>query len=292
MKGAAGMSGFRVVIMDDSPFSRTLLGDALQRIGCEIVGEAQTLEELITVYGREKPDFVTMDLAMPGADGFECTKTLRLQDSSAKVIIISSMKDEETEAEAKKVGAAGYVQKPVDDELLQRIVHNVMAPDALYAQLEEASREIFAEALSQNLTRMTKTTATITEGADTRKTLSRGITVVIGIIGKYPGSLVVDLAPETAQKMAECMLHRPVEKQAEIVAVSAEFANVVGGVACSLLNRQEKSFGLRVAPPNVFHGAPNEITSPSIHLRTLEAATEFGPLSLSFGFKKGSVLWM
>ena len=286
------MSVIRVMVVDDSPFSRTLLADALVQGGCEVVGEAESIETLIQVYDECKPDLVTMDIAMPGADGFECTKTLRLHDPAAKVILVSSMKDEETEADARHAGAVGYVQKPVDEEVLLRVIRNVISPDEMYANLQTWSREIFSEVLAQNITRMTKSTATISEQADLKKSISQGITVVIGIIGRYPGSIVFDLAMETAEKMAEIMLRRPSKSQAEVVSVAAEFANVVGGVACSMLNRKEKSFGLRVAPPSVFQGATNEIISPMLQMHGVEADTDFGRLSLSFGFKKGTVLWM
>ena len=286
------MSVIRVMVVDDSPFSRTLLADALVQGGCEVVGEAESIETLIQVYDECKPDLVTMDIAMPGADGFECTKTLRLHDPAAKVILVSSMKDEETEADARHAGAVGYVQKPVDEEVLLRVIRNVISPDEMYANLQTWSHEIFSEVLAQNITRMTKSTVTISEQADLKKSISQGITVVIGIIGRYPGSIVFDLAMETAEKIAEIMLRRPSKSQAEVVSVAAEFANVVGGVACSMLNRKEKSFGLRVAPPSVFQGATNEIISPMLQMHGVEADTDFGRLSLSFGFKKGTVLWM
>jgi len=286
------MNVIRVMVVDDSPFSRTLLADALVQGGCEVVGEAESIETLIQVYDECKPDLVTMDIAMPGADGFECTKTLRLHDPAAKVILVSSMKDEETEADARHAGAVGYVQKPVDEEVLLRVIRNVISPDEMYANLQTWSREIFSEVLAQNITRMTKSTATIDEQADLKKSISQGITVVIGIIGRYPGSIVFDLTMEAAEKMTEIMLRRPAKSQAEVVSVAAEFANVVGGVACSMLNRKEKSFGLRVAPPSVFQGATNEIISPMLQMHGVEADTDFGRLSLSFGFKKGTVLWM
>ena len=286
------MEATRVMVVDDSPFSRTLLADVLQQGGCEVVGEADSIESLIKVYNECKPDIVTMDIAMPGADGFECTKVLRLRDPAVKVILVSSMKDEELEAEARHVGAVGYVQKPVDEENLLKVIRNVMSPDAMYADLKERSQEIFAEVLAQNITRMTKTTATISKRPDTQKNTSQGIAAVIGVIGRYPGSIVFDLAMDTAEKMAENMLRRPAKNPEEVVAVVAEFGNVVSGVACSMLNKKEKSFGLRVAPPSVFQGAANEIVSPMLQMQSLNAATDFGLICLSFGFKKGTVLWM
>ena len=106
----------KVMLVDDSPFSRTMLAATLEEMDCQIVGEADSLETLIQTYQECRPDIVMMDIAMPGADGFECTKALRLHDPAAKVIMCSSMKDEESESEAKRAGAVGYVQKPVELE--------------------------------------------------------------------------------------------------------------------------------------------------------------------------------
>ena len=194
-----GMKDIRVMLVDDSPFSRTLLADILQQGGCEVVGEAESIETLIQVYDECRPDIVTMDIAMPGADGFECTKTPRLHDPGARVVLVSSMKDEETEAEARRAGAVGYVQKPVDEEVILRVIRNVMSPDEMYSNLEIWSKDIFSEVLAQNITRMTKTTAEIRMQKDPEKNISQGITVVIGIIGRYPGSIVFDLALDTAE---------------------------------------------------------------------------------------------
>ena len=165
----------KVMIVDDSPFSRTILADVLQECNCEVVGEADSIDSLIETYIACKPDIVTMDIAMPVADGFECSKALRAHDPAAKIILVSSMKDEETEAEARRIGVTGYVQKPVDAETLSRIIANVMAPDTLYGNLEQWSMEIFKEALSQSITRMTKTTLTFNDMQWPAKNISQGI---------------------------------------------------------------------------------------------------------------------
>ncbi|MDR3591652.1 MAG: response regulator [Negativicutes bacterium] len=286
------MSGFRVMVMDDSPFSRTILADTLQEAGCEVVGEADSLEALIEIYDNVRPDIVTMDIAMPEADGFECSKALRLHDPAARIILVSSMKDEETEVEARRIGVMGYVQKPVDGETLMRVINSVMSPDNLFANLKTGGIACFKEALDQNITRMTKTTAMFADQQPTDPYVSQGITVVIGIIGKYPGSMVLDLSVEAAEKMALVLLRRPAKNREEVVSMAAEFANVVAGVACSMLNKKDKAFGLRVAPPSVFYGAPTEVVSPNMEVHSVNADTDFGRIYLNVGFKKGSILWM
>lgn len=286
------MGATKVMIVDDSSFSRAILAGILQDAGCEVVGEAESFESLIETYKNSKPDIVTMDIAMPGKDGFECSKELLLYDKSAKIILVSSMKDEETELEAKRIGVSGYVQKPVDEENLMRIINKVIEPDTLYQQVEGWAQEIFKETLSQSITRMTKATATITEKEAKQKNVSQGITVIIGIIGMYSGMIITDLSVETAEKITEVILRRPAKNQDEVLSMVAEFANVVGGIACSMLNKKEKSLSFRVAPPSVSFGESIQIVNPTIKVHSVCAKTDFGDINFGFGFKKESILWM
>lgn len=283
----------KVMIVDDSPFSRMMIAEALADGGFEVAGEADSLETLIQTYAECKPDVVTMDIAMPGADGFVCSRELRLHDPKAKIILCSSMKDEETEAEAKRIGISGYVQKPVDGASLIRIINQVLSPDTLYEQLLERGLETFKEALSQNVTRMAKTPVTFKAvEMDDSQYLSQGITTVIGMIGQYTGSVIVDLSPETASKIAETLLRRPAKNETELLAMVAELANIIAGIACSMLNKKEKAFALRVSPPSIFHGNTAEIISPSVKIQHSIAETDLGSIYLGVGFKKGSTLWM
>lgn len=286
------MDLIKVMMVDDSPFSRTILADTLQEFGCKVVGEADSIDSLIETYKNCKPDIVTMDIAMPGADGFECSKALLNHDPSARIVLISSMKDEETESEARRTGVMGYIQKPADAETAERIFKNVLSPDILYQNLAVWSLDTCKEALSQSITRMTKTTASYLDTPATKPCFSKGIAVVIGIIGRYPGTFILDIAQDTAEKMATKMLRRDPKNREEIIAMAAEFANVVAGIACSMLNKQDKNLSLRVAPPSVFYGATTEIVSPNISARLISAQSDFGDIDMSIGFKKGTVLWM
>ncbi|WP_242976049.1 response regulator [Desulfosporosinus sp. FKB] len=287
------MSAAKVMIVDDSFFSRTLLAETLQLGGCEVVGEADSFDSLIETYNNCKPDIVTMDIVMPGTDGFECSRALLMNDPSAKIILVSSMKDEETEAEARRIGIAGYVQKPIDGEYLLNIIKNILSPDTLYEELIESAPGIFNEALSQNITRMTKTPVSF-ESMDTFDDtyVSQGITTVIGIIGRYSGSMILDLSSEAAEQIVEILLHRPSKNHEEVLAMVAELANIIAGVACSMLNKKDKSYSLRVSPPSVFFSSNSEIASPNLKIQASYAQTTFGSIFLGIGFKKGAASWI
>lgn len=287
------MGAIKILVVDDSPFSRTIITNTLEENGFTVAGEADSLDTLMAAYSELRPDIVTMDIAMPDADGFECSKALKMFDPKAKIVLVSSMKDEETEAEARRIGIAGYVQKPVDGEVITRVINNIMTPDALYRKLSETGLETFKESLAQNITRMTKLPVVFSgEQCMETQTVSQGITAVIGITGRDTGTMILDLSTESAKKITELVLRRPAQNNDEMLAMVAEFANIVAGVACSMLNKMDKSFSLRVSPPSLFYGAPAEIASPSIQVRGVYAELECGKVFLGIGFKKGSVLWM
>lgn len=287
------MAALKVMIVDDSPFSRTILAEVMHENGYEVVAEADGIKTLLATYDRCQPDIVTIDIAMPDADGFECSKALLAHAPQAKIVLASSMKDEETEADAKRIGIGGYVQKPVDAEVIKRVFTNVLAPDVLFQNLNLTGLDVFKEALAQNITRMTKSTVTFKDQiVNETQFTSQGITVVIGIIGRYSGSVIIDLSEQTAEQMAKILLRREAKGQDEVLAMAAEFANIVAGVACSILNKKDKVLGLRVAPPNVFYGAPTEVVSPNIKSQGIFADTDYGAVFLCFGFKGETVLWM
>ena len=283
----------KIMIVDDSPFSRTSIAETLTDGGYEVVGEADSLETTLEMYTKTKPDIVTMDIAMPEADGFEVSRALLRQDPKAKIILSSSMKDEETELEAKRVGICGYVQKPVEADNLFEVIRKVLSPDTLFQELLSRGLDTFKEALSQNITRMAKTSVSFIEDAEIEDPYrSKGVTTIIGIIGQYTGTMILDLSFEVAEKIAETILRRPAKNPEEVLAMVSELANIIGGIACSMLNKREKALGLRVSPPSMFHGNSAELVSPSVKIQKSLAETEYGVIFLGVGFKKGSTLWM
>jgi DNA-binding NarL/FixJ family response regulator len=287
------MSRYKVMIVDDSAFSRTIIAETLRQIDCEVVGEADCIDSLVEIYAACKPDFVTMDLILPGADGFECSRALQLYDHNSKIILVSSMKDEETEAEARRVGISGYIQKPLDKEVLLRTINNIMSPDTLYVQLLDRGVEFFKESLAQNFTRMTKSPVTFTHSSTSNGQYnSLGITAIIGIIGRYSGTMILDLSNEVAEKCVSSLLNRPSKSRDETLSMVAELINVIAGVACSMLNKHDKTYKLRVSPPSVFSSNSAEIASPGLKIYSSYVETGFGRIFFSIGFKKGSELWM
>ncbi len=287
------MGDVRVVIVDDSSFSIAFIKDILEENGFNVVGEAGTLEEVKEVVKELKPTLVTMDMTLPGTDGLECTRAVHEIDENIKVIVVSSMMDEEILREAKENKVSAYIQKPVDPDELVTAINRVMASDELYELLDEEYFTVFKEALLDGLNRMTKTLLTYKdEYSRSDECESKGMAIIIGIIGKFAGRMLLDCSQETANNLATAILRRAPKSNDEMMAALSEFTNIISGNACSILNRKNKALGLRVAPPSILRGDSVLISAPSFKTTTAEADTNFGELVLNIGFKRGEEKWM
>lgn len=288
------MKKVNIVIVDDSPFQIALLRDLLTESGFNVVGEASSLEETIEVVTNTKPDLVTMDMTIPGTDGLECTREIHKIDPNIKVIIVSSMMDDEIVRKARKTHVSGYAQKPVDSEELTLLINRVVADEELFSELEELYSAVFKEALLDVFNKLTKTIPEITdESNDNVETISKGISIVMGVIGKYSGRTIFDMSFETAQNLAKLLLKREPKNNEEILNVMSEISNMAAGNACSMINKKNKVFGLRVAPPTTFHGESISISKAELETTySANAKTQFGDLSISIGFGRGEGEWM
>lgn len=288
------MKKVNIVIVDDSAFQIALLRDLLTENGFNVVGEASNLEEVIEVVTNEKPDLVTMDMTIPGTDGFECTQEIHKIDPNIKVVIVSSMMDDEIVRKAKKLHVSGYAQKPVDGEELTLLINRVMADKELFSELNGMYSSIFKEALLDVFNKLTKTIPEITDESNINvEKYSHGISIVMGIIGKYSGRAIFDMSFETASALAKALLKREPKNNDEILNVMSEISNMIAGNACSMLNKKNKIFGLRVAPPTTFHGESISISKAVVEaVYSATAQTQFGNLSISIGFGRGEGEWM
>lgn len=282
----------KVMVVDDSPFSRNIIADALTQGGFEVVGQAGCLEEALEEYSRTRPDVVTMDMVMPGADGLECVRALKLENPDIKVVVVSSMKDDELVKEAKKLNVAGYVQKPVDSVELVAAVRAAVAPDEVFGELDNLYMEVFKDAFAGGIAMVARTAAEFTsQEASDKKYTSLGVAVVIGIVGRYSGRMIFDLSLESATALTKAALRREPKNQDEVLAMVAEFANIISGNACSVLNKKCKEVRLRVTPPSIFYGGSPEITTPNIRKKAIFAETAYGAMYLNVGFKRGAESW-
>jgi len=93
----------------------------------EVVGEASTGSEALTLAQTLTPDVVLMDIEMPGMDGIEATAALRRAVSQSVVVILSISDDAQTRARAQAAGAVAFVEKRGATETLLSAIRQAAA---------------------------------------------------------------------------------------------------------------------------------------------------------------------
>ncbi len=106
-----------ILIVDDNTHHRTMLRANLQSLGYGVI-EAQTGEAAIPTTEKEKPDLVITDLQMPGIDGIETLKQIKIIDKNIPVLVLTAHGTIPTAVCAVRFGAYDFLEKPVDISIL------------------------------------------------------------------------------------------------------------------------------------------------------------------------------
>ncbi|MFN8105566.1 MAG: response regulator [Acidimicrobiia bacterium] len=114
-----------VLIIDDSRFQRGVIRRAVEAAGHEALEAADGhagLERSVAV----APDVVLMDLVMPGIDGMELLGLFRERGFTAPVVVLTSDVQDSTRARCLDLGAAAFVNKPVQEVELRAVIDDVL----------------------------------------------------------------------------------------------------------------------------------------------------------------------
>jgi two-component system, chemotaxis family, chemotaxis protein CheY len=107
-----------LLVVDDSLIIRKMIGDTAAEAGWNVLGEACNGQEAIERYKQLKPDTVTLDLIMPEFDGLHALRGIMQADPKAKVLVVSALEQKGVLKEAFRTGAADFILKPIDKQML------------------------------------------------------------------------------------------------------------------------------------------------------------------------------
>jgi two-component system response regulator DevR len=113
-----------VVIVDDSDVVRmgltALLGSSPR---LKVLGEARDVASAIAAADQHRPDVVVLDIRLPDGDGFDACREICRRQPETKVLILTSVEDEEMVDNAIRAGSHGYLLKEINgDALVQGII--------------------------------------------------------------------------------------------------------------------------------------------------------------------------
>lgn len=120
---------YNLMIVDDSRVVHAEIMKMLEGSEFEVVTCCRSGEAALDEYGPVKPDVVTMDIVMPGIDGFETCRRLLEKWPDARILMISSLAYGSTTENSEELGAKGFLFKPFTREDLLHALRKVVGAE-------------------------------------------------------------------------------------------------------------------------------------------------------------------
>jgi DNA-binding NarL/FixJ family response regulator len=134
MAGAQAPSTVRIVLADDHALVREGLRHLLDaEPGFEVVAEAATGTDAVTLALAHTPDVVLLDITMPGETGLKAAARLREAMPAVKILMLSMHDNAEYVREGMRIGTNGYILKDSAGEELRAAIRAVHAGGAFFS---------------------------------------------------------------------------------------------------------------------------------------------------------------
>ena len=132
-----------VLVVDDDEAARLIIKIALTNEGMR-VEQAANAAEALAAYAERRPDIVLLDVDMPGMDGFECCRALRLRPRGAElpVLMLTGHEDMQSIHKAYDAGATDFLSKSNNWALLAHRVRYMLRASRAFANLAESRQRL------------------------------------------------------------------------------------------------------------------------------------------------------
>lgn len=111
-----------LLIVDDSKISRMLIKANIEKLRPDWhIIQAASGNESISLTESSTPDFITMDLNMPGMDGLEASKLIKERFPSIKIVMCTA-NFQDAVRDTASLGGLHFISKPVTDKNIQEAI--------------------------------------------------------------------------------------------------------------------------------------------------------------------------
>ncbi|NIP26737.1 MAG: response regulator, partial [Phycisphaerae bacterium] len=119
----------RILYIEDNPSNMLLVRRIIEAEGYEML-EATDGETGWDTIARERPDFILMDLYLPGIDGLELTRIVKNdpQLQSIPIVALTAHGDVEIEEAARRAGCDGFLHKPANVQQVRDMIRQFLGP--------------------------------------------------------------------------------------------------------------------------------------------------------------------
>ena len=120
----------KVLLVDDEKDFLEAMSERMRTRGADVTTAASADEAFETI-DREEFDAVVLDFQMPGMDGFEVLKKIKAKRPEMQIILLTGYATVQKGVEAIKLGAADFLEKPADMEVLFKKIKKAKAEKML-----------------------------------------------------------------------------------------------------------------------------------------------------------------
>jgi DNA-binding NarL/FixJ family response regulator len=118
----------RILLADDHAIVRNGLKQIFSgQPDLQVVGEASNGNEILELARNARFDLLLLDMTMPGISGADLIRRLRAEHPAIQILVLSMHNESQVVSRALKAGAAGYVTKDSDQEILLSAIRKVAA---------------------------------------------------------------------------------------------------------------------------------------------------------------------
>ena len=119
----------RVLLVDDHALVRSAIRQALQAPDVEVVGEASSAEEALSMAPMLRPDLLLLDIDLPGLSGIDAVRELAPRMPDTRIVMLTVSTDRRDLLAAVRHGAFGYLTKDLSGDALLRAVRGIRRGD-------------------------------------------------------------------------------------------------------------------------------------------------------------------
>jgi diguanylate cyclase (GGDEF)-like protein len=141
----------KVLVVDDAPDTLEIIQKLLRYEGYDVT-VASTGEEGVKKVEEEKPDVVLMDINLPGIDGAEALKQIRMINPQQGVVMLTAFATVENAIYALKEGAFDFLKKPFENEHLIHTVNHCLEQYKTLREKESLEEEVRRLSITDDLT--------------------------------------------------------------------------------------------------------------------------------------------
>ena len=120
------MGAKTVLVVDDAVVMRMMIKNILTKNGYAVV-VAESGFDAVEKYKSARPDAVTMDMVMPDMDGIAAVKQIVAMDPTARIVMCTSMGQQQLVVEAVQAGAKSFITKPFQPPKILETLEKVLA---------------------------------------------------------------------------------------------------------------------------------------------------------------------